>query len=201
VSLYVDGYNLVTEEWTTVGSTPYLDVQDQPSNYGYTSTNLAEWSEFSFADLSGSPTVNSVSIYVYCEPNAEEIIVNVYDAGVPGYVAAGSFTDSGWGWRSIDISTTLTTDAEVDAAKVYFEAKKVGAKFDNPANVDCAYLYVDYSAGAQSYEFQLNQSYSLAESSSKALGMTKPLDQPYTLGSSITSTTVAGPSKSSSQTD
>ncbi|MGD9397143.1 MAG: hypothetical protein PVJ05_11990, partial [Candidatus Thorarchaeota archaeon] len=48
---YVDG--VTTPTWTTVGTTPYLNTQDQPTNYIYAAANglVSDW--YTFADTSG----------------------------------------------------------------------------------------------------------------------------------------------------
>jgi len=150
--LYVDTYNLISEDWITVGSAPYLDTQDQPTNYGYTSGNLDVWEEFTFADLSGSTGINSVNISVYCDVTTETITVYIWDSGAVAWSLAGTLSGSGWAWRSLDISTILTTEVEINNAKIYFKAQKDGAKFDNPVSIDSARLGIGYtSAGGETY--------------------------------------------------
>jgi len=181
-SIYVDGYNTVTEDWTKVGASPYLSVQDQPANYGYSSTNLGEWSEFTFADLAGVPEINSVTFYLYCDPNGEMINVYIWDSGAVGWVNVGSFSAvSGWAWRSIDVSSTLTTDEEIDNAKVYFTSQKVGPKFENPVQVDCAYLYVDYTSAGEEYSRSASQSVSTSLLSTRILEALRSVSQETTL--------------------
>jgi len=61
--LYVDTYNEVIAEWVKTGSTPYLDAQD--TNYGNVSSSDQQWGVFYFADLAGTPDINSVNLSIY----------------------------------------------------------------------------------------------------------------------------------------
>ncbi len=146
--LYVDGYTPVTTDWTLSGGavSPYLDTQDQPTSYGYASSSRDEWEEFTFTDLTGTPTITSVNVSVYSDCGTEELDVYIYDSGVAGYTNAGTLAGAGWAWRAIDISTILTTDTEIDNAKVKFQAIKSGAQFTGTVDVDCARLGVVYEA-------------------------------------------------------
>jgi hypothetical protein len=62
-----DGY------WTYVGTSPYLNGTEGTS-YVYTSDVRGETGNFTFQDLTGSPIVTSVYLYVYCKTQYESII-------------------------------------------------------------------------------------------------------------------------------
>lgn len=142
--LYVNSYNELIVDWVKVGSPPYLSTQNEPTDYGYSSAKNEVWSEFSFADLGGSPIINSVNISVYSDCGSEKIRVWIWDSGISSWVNVGDLSGSGWSWRTLDISGTLTTYSEVNNAKIYFESRAIGG-WGGSVSVDCARLGVDYS--------------------------------------------------------
>jgi len=141
--LYVDGLGAERGAWTRVGTTPYLDAQDQPSHYVHNAVKKAEIGDFTFANTAHSAdTLNSVTLYVYARkvgpPTLDIFLWN-----------GTSWTDSGlavdvdglWSWEFVDVSAILDTWAKVDGAKMYIKQPN---DIDQ-SEVDAAYLLINYT--------------------------------------------------------
>ena len=136
LQLWVDNEDS-TGAWTTVGSAPYLSAQDQPSNYIHSNSRNANSGVFSFpASGKSTETINSVTLYVYCVHGGATSDFEAYI----GATATGLNPGASWGWVSIDVSSILTTWAQIDAATVYFDKPNT----TNDPSVDACYLLVDY---------------------------------------------------------
>lgn len=134
-SLYVNGIATSTG-WTRVGTSPYLGTQNQPTDYIYSVSRNANSDTFNFADSSDLGTINSVTLYIYAYGVAEtnfDTFINSTNTGLG--------PPTSWGWVSVDVSSILTTWAEINAATMYFDRANTA---DN-AGVDCAYLLVNYT--------------------------------------------------------
>ena len=130
--------SLGTEEtgWSTVGSTPYLDSQDQPSNYIYSAERNRNHGNFTFTNSSvGTGTINSVHLYVYCQSVGSDDF-NIYLNGN----SLGPSIPSSWGWINVNVSSILTSWSLIDSAYILFDRKNTR----NRSDVDAAYLYIDY---------------------------------------------------------
>lgn len=135
LSLYVNSLDIAA--WTTAGVSPYLDVQDQPTNYIYSVKRNTDSGNYGFTDTAVTGTINSVTLYIYA-----------YGVASTDFTAflSGTSTDLGpstsWGWVNVDVSAILTTWDAINAATIYFDKSNT----TNNAGVDTAYLYVDYNA-------------------------------------------------------
>jgi hypothetical protein len=132
--LNVNGFDSTYTQWLTVGTSPYLDAQDQPTNYVYEPRkdgNREGW--FDFSDTSFLGNTLSVNISIYCNNND-----GVNDDGADVYVdytGTGSGTLVGtvgqhtnWAYETIDLG--IHTAQEVDNLRVYFLYNKTGAGDD-----------------------------------------------------------------------
>ena len=134
LSLYVNSLDVAA--WTTVGASPYLDVQDQPTNYIHSVGRNTNSGNYGFTDTAVTGTINSVVLYVYAY-GAAPTNFTTFLSGTP----TGLGPPTNWGWVNVDVSTILTTWDVINAATVYFDRPNT----KNNAGVDTAYLYVDYT--------------------------------------------------------
>jgi Fe-S-cluster containining protein len=129
--------------WSETGTTPFLDSQDYPDNYISTSSKQVEHGDFSFANtVIGAGTINSVHLYIYAYYSvARRLGCWIWDDSASDWVDLG-VTVSTQQWYNIDISSYITTWAEIDAFKLFVKS------FNSTANaiVDAAYILVDYTA-------------------------------------------------------
>lgn len=139
VDLYVNEI-VSAGAWTPVGTTPYLNAQDQPTNYIHSNSRNANSDVFGFQDSSDLGTITKVELFIYAQQGGAgddfTTIVNSTDTllGPPAT----------WGWVSVDVTSIVgTTWAGVNAATMYFDKPNT----PNDPAVDCAYLRVTYSAG------------------------------------------------------
>jgi len=137
--LYVDSFDAVDDGWTKVGTSPYLDTQNQPTDYIYSAGRNKNSGNYGFTNSSGSGTINSVTLYIYA-----------YGVASADFTTLLSGTDTGlgpptsWGWVSVDVSTILDTWTKINDATVLFDRPNA----TNEAGVDAAYLLVDYAAAS-----------------------------------------------------
>ena len=135
-TLWVNGLGPEESGWSTVGSTPYLDSQDQPSNYIYSTARNRNHGNFTFTDSSiGTGTINSVNLYVYCQSVSSGDFATYLNGSNTGLTPPSS-----WGWTNVDVSSILTSWSIIDSAYILFD--RINTR--NRSDVDGAYLYVDY---------------------------------------------------------
>ena len=128
-----NSFDLTYTEWTTIGTTPYLISQDQPSNYVYepsTGGDAIGWFDFPDTTLTGTLNVN---ISIYC--NNDDGLSNDWADVMIDYEGSGSGTDMGdigqhisWSYDTIDLGTH--TVAEVNNLRVSFIYEKSGGGDD-----------------------------------------------------------------------
>jgi len=124
-----------TGAWNTTGSTPYLDAQDQPTNYIYSTGRNADSGVYLFDTTSETGTITSVTLYIYAYGVASSNFTSILSGSDTGLGPPAS-----WGWVNVDVSSILTTWAQINAATIYFDRPNT----TNDAGVDAAYLYVVY---------------------------------------------------------
>lgn len=127
--------------WTTVGPTPYIDTQNQPTAYVYSIGRNSLSGVFSFQTTGQTGTITSVTLYIY----AYGVASGDFEA-ILGATGTGLGPPTSWGWVSIDVSTILTSWAEINAATAFFDRPNT----QNEAGVDACYLLVEYGAGGAS---------------------------------------------------
>jgi hypothetical protein len=141
--LWVNAYDAAKTDWTTVGSSPYLDVQDQPTNYVYAAARNLNIGDFYFPDIPSGSIIQSVVLYLYLDPGDEQIDVYVWNGST--WSTAYTFTGTGWSWRSATVTPWLDTSAKVNAAKIYLRSTRVGGAWTGSVRADAAYLRVEYT--------------------------------------------------------
>ncbi len=132
--LDVDGFDATYNQWLVVGTSPYLEAQDQPINYVYElkkGGDAVGW--FDFQDTSFTSNALSVNISIYCnnDDGAGDDWAEVY----VDYTGTGSGTYVGniaqhtnWAYDTIDLG--IHTAQEVNNLRVYFVYNKAGAGDD-----------------------------------------------------------------------
>jgi hypothetical protein len=141
--LWVNDYDNNRDGWTKVGTSPYLDAQDQPTNYGYNATNKVLWGNFDFADSAALGTINSVHFYAYgkCAQVGRDPTAWGWDGTTWVDFKKFPFTTV-WGWGNIDLSEELDTWTKINGVRLYIEGRTGQA----PGTfVDACYISVDYT--------------------------------------------------------
>jgi len=146
LELYVDSFDNSRTQWTRHGSSPYLDAQDQPSNYvevpqGQELENQ-RIGDFGFEDAGQSGQINSVFLYLYCRRAEEQDTARVYLWDGSSWGSAISWSNAAWGWQSWDVSSRLDTWSKIDGALIYLRGSNDQDK--GQIGADAAYLLVDY---------------------------------------------------------
>ena len=140
VELYVNSTD-AAGAWDVTGASPYLNVQDQPTNIIGDNDRNNISSVFGFADSADLGTITGVDLYVYANATASAdftIFINATDTNLD--------PPTSWGWVSVDISGTVNTWTAVNAATTYFARSNT----TNQADVDAAYILVTYTPSAGS---------------------------------------------------
>lgn len=146
-------YNGAYTDWERYGFTPYLDMQDQPSNYvRYVGVGTDKYiGIFDFQDSEAeeqAETIGTVTLEVHGYRTSDP------DLGPPSvyaYIWDGSVWQlkavplpSSWGWVSVAITDIIDTWAKVDGARVYF--LYAGTTAAMSAYIDAARLKVTLPA-------------------------------------------------------
>jgi len=159
--LDVNAFDSTMSEWDNlVGASPYLQYQDEPTNYAHEEkTNGAElgWFNFPSTTLTGSLSVN-VSAYARNDDGAGNDRIKIF----VDYTGSGSGVDVGevgdhttYSYDTIDLGSH--TVAEVNALRIYLQI------YVSPAADD---VYIDHLrigvsvAGGDNYEFDREFSFS-----------------------------------------
>jgi hypothetical protein len=161
LDLYVDNEDS-TGAWQTVGSPPYISSQNEPTDYIWDDDRNNVSGVYSFETTAQTGTINSVYLHLY----VYGVAASDFNAFVSGQDAGNAAVAGAWQWRTaIDVSSILTSWAQINAATVYFDRPNT----TNAAGVDCAFLRVDYS------EADIEIDVSDTVTSSDVLGRSLPL--------------------------
>lgn len=126
--------NTIDDGWTEVGTTPYLDYQDQPTNYIYCTSGPGAGNShgnYDFFATSADDSVTDVNVTIYHNTN-ERTRVTIYNSTTSDTI---DFANSGGGWASETITQTSggeelevfwSSKTELDAAYVVVNAKSQG---------------------------------------------------------------------------
>lgn len=136
LSLYVDNEDLAGA-WDTTGSTPYLDAQDQPTNYISDNDRNNDSGTYSFAGTAETGTINSVTLYLY----VYGVAASNFAAILSGNNLGDSARAGSWNWVTKDVSAVLDTWEKINAATLLLDRPNT----QDEAGCDCAYLYIDYT--------------------------------------------------------
>jgi len=143
-TLWVNAFDNVRTGWTRVGSSPYLDAKDQPTNYVYNDNTVVAYQkigDFHFPNLPTEATdVTSVTLWVYADTASPFVYfwIYVWDGSVWNEVTC---YHGPWSWKSYDLSTVLDTVEKVNNAKIYLDS----AGFGVVIKCDAVYLEVEYT--------------------------------------------------------
>lgn len=154
-TLYIESWTNVIDEWTRVGADPYLDAQDQPTNYIHVSVKTQEEGDFNFTDVQAegySYTLHTVHLAMYCDAGSEIIYATLHDGS--GWSGDYTFQGSGWAWRSVDVSGFLDTKTKIDDALLHLESAAIGG-WSGSVAVDAAYLRVNLTASSYIADLEL----------------------------------------------
>jgi hypothetical protein len=141
--LWINAYDNTKNEWTKVGTSPYLDTQNQPTSYGNSTANFDEWGDFDFADSAALGTINSVHFYAYGKCAQPARTPTAWGWGGTEWLDFTTFPFSTvWGWAFIDITSECGTWTKINGVRLYIEARTSQA----PGTfVDACYILVDYT--------------------------------------------------------
>jgi len=141
--LYVSADDETRTDWTRVGTNPYLNAIDYPTNFVNVSGNNLQIGDFNFADSRKSTeTINSVTVQLYAKQSGINNNLEVFVWDGSGWASLGiQTTPTSWGWMSWTATTVLDTWTKIDGAKIYLVSKSAAGTFE----VDCARLSVDYA--------------------------------------------------------
>jgi hypothetical protein len=113
--LYVDGFNSTSTQWTTVGSSPYLN--NDTSSYIYDATNYHKEGWFSFQDPTYSG-ISSASIEFECQCSGNEYFDFEINDGINTYTYSITSLPSSYDWKTRDLSSIINTWEKVADAKI-----------------------------------------------------------------------------------
>lgn len=103
-----------------MGSSPYLDALDEPTNIVHVEDRTQYIGDFSFADPSVSGTINEVLLKIYSKVISSEARIEAYlYDGVDWHLLPTFVVGPSYAWASSDVSAILDTWAKITAAKVY----------------------------------------------------------------------------------
>ena len=163
--LNCNAFDSTNTEWTEVGSSPYLDAEDQPANYIRTTSNGADEGWFDFTDTSLTGTFN-VNISLYC--NNDDGAGDDYADVIVDYTGSGSGSDVGnigqhtsWSYDTIDLGSH--TVSEVNNLRVRFNYARVGWIWEaDDVRIDHVRIGVS-SLGGDNYETDFEYQWTTAE--------------------------------------
>jgi hypothetical protein len=120
ICLYVDAYGAERDEWAKTGSSPYLDLFDQPDNLVRETTDQDESGDYGFEDLpTGHPIVVELQLHCRRESGSGSTIT-VYIHDGTSWNNAGIITpDYTYSTKTLDVSSILDTRVKLQAAKMY----------------------------------------------------------------------------------
>jgi hypothetical protein len=141
--LYVDGFNSTNTQWTTIGSSPYLN--NDTSSYIYDATNYHKEGWFSFQDPTYSG-ISSARIEFDCQCSGNEYFDFEINDGINTYTYSID-PPSSYDWRSEDLSDIFNTWEKISNAKI-----RVTFRYNSGASssvyIRRARLYVTYNTTA-----------------------------------------------------
>lgn len=125
--LLVDTYSESSTEWIKMGTTPYVDDIDYPTNYVYSSAHGQTVGNFEFESTDKMRTLAGATIAIRCRKEEGAGDIDVYIDPGTGFVLAGTITpDEDWAIKELDVSAVLDTKEKINVAKVYLD-HQIGA--------------------------------------------------------------------------
>jgi len=162
--LDVDAFDATYDNWDTkTGTSPYLDAQDEPTNFIEDNTASATIGWFSFPDttMTGTLTVN-VSIYASNDDGAGNDDFTVYYdfTGGSGAVLFTPDLTTSYAYYTATV-TGCDTVAEVNSLRFYFETNTVTQP--DQVRADHMRIGVSGTGGGTAYEKDLLETVTVAE--------------------------------------
>ncbi|MFX1505818.1 MAG: hypothetical protein ACFFDC_06840 [Promethearchaeota archaeon] len=154
IDLPVVSWNGWQDNWVRHGTSPYLDVQDEPSSYVYGvkdgkgSSDGDITGEFNFEDTSQMGIILSVKLLVYGRAHPfdpRKSYFSVYLWVGSKYTEIMSFYNVGyWIWQEVDITADINTWSQINEAKIFLRTEDpLGVKKGEQA-CDAALIRVEY---------------------------------------------------------
>jgi len=158
-----DGSEADIGEWTSTGTSPWIDAQDEPTNYISESTNgaLTGWFSFGSTSASGSGLTVNMSVYHYSSGDGyPQWEIDWTGDGTAD--ASGSFThQDAYAYENTGTISGLDTATEINAARVRFICNK-GAGAPDTSYIDHVRLGVFQSASTD-YELDFEYRWDTAD--------------------------------------
>lgn len=143
-NLFVDGFVPISNQWSKIGTTPYLEDDD---DYIYTQTDLAIDSYYTFTNSSGAGTINYVYLYFECYandgPSDDYFRVYIWDGGTLFDMGNIAPDGSPYAYKYKDVTTELDTWNKIDSSYTRIVYKKV--KGADEVWIRRCYLNVSYT--------------------------------------------------------
>jgi len=138
--------------WTEVGTSPYLDAQDQPTNYIYNASKKAAQGYFGFEDSGSLGVIGTVNLEMYGW-NASAL--DVHDLDMNGNAYNISFPQGAWGWSTVDITSDYSDWSIISNASLQI----ISENNNNAVSIDVARIVVYYAAGSETADVYLTSLY------------------------------------------
>jgi hypothetical protein len=144
--LYANADDETRTDWARVGTNPYLNATDYPTNFVNASGMGLFVGDFNFTDSGkSSETISNVEVQLYAKQSGTNNNLEVFVWDGSGWTSVGNLaTPTSWGWMNWTATTELDTWTKIDAAKIYIKTSAAAGVFE----VDCARLKVDYTESA-----------------------------------------------------
>ena len=161
-SLYVDTNAASYSEWSSSGSSPYIDNTLDSTNYitALKALGVVEW--FGFTNTAGTGSGFTVVLYVYigytiAGDGNDDVGWELDWTGDGTAEQTGTFTNPTNGWYNTGTVSGLDVDTEITDCRLSLNS--IGSAKHNDLTVDAAYLKVD-RAGSDNYRFDREFSFS-----------------------------------------
>jgi len=146
--LYVDAFNLNVSDWTTNGTSPFLDAND--TSMIYTSSDEDLIGNFTFSNLTnpGTPTSVSLDVLVMQEDAGEWLKAEIWNGSDWSLMHEYKPLNTVFTWETWNVTSILDTSDKINSAEVRFTYDKAGSS--QLVYVDAARLNVTAAVGVGS---------------------------------------------------
>lgn len=180
-SLYVNNFDSTYTDWTSLGTTPYLDTVDTSSVIKIKAAGTHGWFDFPSTSFS---SITSVHAYIYCLQWDGDVLIEFEWSGDTTAETSIQTTSSTSTWVDLGTVTDLDTDTEINACRVRFTW---AAAKNDWVEIDAFYLYVDGTGAAgQNVTETLYASASVSSSLTTNKGLGYGLSASASVSSSLT---------------
>ena len=166
-NLNVDGYSNDYNSFDTEeGASPYLDLQDEPTNYIHEAKSSGATSGwYTFEDTLETTTDISVTLYFWCYGDDTNDQIRIYEdwtgSGGGTHQETLTVTLTSYGsYLSVPLDTSTHTAAEINLLRVYFYYQGVGGGDD--IYIDHVYARIEKAAGSV-YDLDLEVGWTTAD--------------------------------------